>query len=118
MSEFLNSAISAHLSWKGQLRRAMESPTSLNVAEAESDCLCSLGKWLQGTKGKERDSSEFKSLVASHATFHKAAGRVARLIQAGKQQEATAALEGGEFATASKETVKAIMALKTKLAAA
>jgi aerotaxis receptor len=110
-------AIPAHLQWKARLRDAALKGQPLDVERISCDDACPLGQWLYG-EGRARWGTRprFTELVERHATFHRAAGAVARVVNAGRREEALAMLEGGTpFAQATQATVMALRALQTDI---
>lgn len=92
----ITKAIGAHGMWKTRLNRAIESgQVDPAPATARLDDQCDFGKWLKGsaaTLGKDAHYAKVKDL---HARFHVEAGRVLELVQAGKPDDARAAIHRG-----------------------
>jgi aerotaxis receptor len=110
-------AIDAHVQWKTRLRNAALDDTRLDAAQAARDDCCPLGKWLHG-EGKLRWGAHalFTDLLAKHAEFHRQAGAVAELINAGRREPALAALAAGTpYANATQATLLAIRALQADI---
>ncbi|HET6787093.1 MAG TPA: CZB domain-containing protein, partial [Aquabacterium sp.] len=109
--------IEAHRQWKVKLRSAIDKHEQLDAALISRDDCCTLGKWLHGPGGAcwgQRPA--FVSLVQRHATFHEAAGAVARKINAGAYQEAERLIGAGSpFAEASTEVGMALTQAKRGL---
>lgn len=106
-------AIAAHIKWKVRLSQFIDG-TSTEQLKSENVCkdnLCDLGKWIYGEGSKHSAAPHYKDLVSKHANFHRCAGDVVKKVEGGDKAAAKALL-GGNFATASKETVTAIMELK------
>lgn len=112
-------AIQAHSAWKMKLASYLRRPDgSLDPAIIRPDNRCALGQWLHGEGAKHAGSAEYKTLVAEHARFHRAAASVVDMAHAGKDTSAETALgSSSEFGTASKNVVAAIMSLKRKVGA-
>jgi Chemoreceptor zinc-binding domain len=110
----LNSANQAHSEWKVKLRLAINKQEQLDVATVSADNCCAFGKWLHGeAKSKYKSLPAYRDCVGKHATFHKEAGAVARLINAKDYAKASAALDGGTpYASASSAVGAAILGLK------
>ncbi len=106
-------AIAAHIKWKVRLAQFIDgtSQEKLQSATVAQDDLCELGKWLRGEGAKFAALPKYRDLLDKHANFHACAGDVVRRVENHDRAGAKAAL-GGAFATASKETVMAIMDLK------
>jgi methyl-accepting chemotaxis protein len=111
---FLEKAFHAHTEWKVKLRTAIANKEPLDAESIERDDKCALGEWLHGEgKSKYEKLPAYSECVASHAAFHKAAGRVARTIRAQKFDEASKMLDAGTpFSMASTEVGLALSALK------
>jgi aerotaxis receptor len=110
-------AIRAHMDWKTKLRNAAHHGETLDADKVSRDDCCPLGQWLHGD-GRSRwgSSPRFAELVERHAGFHREAATVARVINAGRRDEALAMLDGGTpFAKATQATVMAIRALQADI---
>jgi methyl-accepting chemotaxis protein len=106
-------AIAAHIKWKVRLSQFIDG-TSTEQLKSDTICrdnLCDLGKWIYGDGAKYKALPHYKDLVSKHANFHRCAGDVVKKVETGDRPGAKASL-AGVFATASKETVAAIMELK------
>ena len=110
----LNDAIKAHSDWKVKLRGAIASQTQLDSALIAKDDQCALGKWLHGdSKAQFGMLASHRECMRLHAAFHKCAGKVAAVINAGEFSKAEGMLNSGtEYALASNAVVIAIGALK------
>jgi hypothetical protein len=110
-------ATQAHAAWKIKLAVNIKRPDgTLRPSEIGADNRCPLGQWLHGDAKKFSSLAEYQTLIAEHARFHVAAGKVAEQANAGRELNAEAVLGGNsEFATASLNVVKAIGNLKTKV---
>jgi hypothetical protein len=100
-----------------KLRAAINKKEPLDAAKIGADNQCALGKWLQG-EGKTLHGKlpVFGECVRAHTAFHKAAGDVAKTINAQKFQEATAMLGNGTpFASASTTVGLALAKLKREV---
>lgn len=116
----LDDALKAHADWKVKLRLAIRDQQKLDAATLSSDNACAFGKWLHGEArtqyGKLRS---YAVCLEKHAAFHKEAGKVATLINAGQFDKATAALEGGTpYAATSSAVGGAILGLRKETAPA
>ncbi len=113
----LDEAITKHAEWKVKFRSAMAKKERLDASAIGMDTRCDLGKWLAG-EGRRLYGAKtnFAQLVALHAEFHKAAGKVAALINAEKYEQAETMLGGSaEYALASSNVVTAITRLKKEI---
>lgn len=110
-------AIAAHIKWKVRLHQFIDgtSAEKLSSAVVCKDNQCDLGKWIYGDGAKFKAAPHYQDLVKKHANFHICAAEVVKKVEGGDKTGAHAAL-GGPFAVASKETVAAIMTLKTEAA--
>ncbi|WP_143338160.1 methyl-accepting chemotaxis protein [Demequina sp. NBRC 110054] len=96
-------AIGAHGLWKKRVREAISAGRhSEDLTKVGRDDACAFGRWL-ATDGS-RDSNGFhETSRAQHATFHREAAAVLRMLDSGRRAEAAAALEpGGALAEASR----------------
>jgi aerotaxis receptor len=110
----LNAAIAAHVQWKSKLRNAALRGEQLDVDQVSRDDCCTLGQWLHGA-GRRQWSTRpaFTDLLGKHAHFHHEVGGVARLVNAGKREQALKSMEGGTgFTQATQATVVAIKTLQ------
>ncbi|MFO1291563.1 MAG: methyl-accepting chemotaxis protein [Rubrivivax sp.] len=98
-------AIEAHRRWKVRLRQAIAGRERLDAADICRDDRCALGQWIHGPGGRCHGTRTlFTDLLARHAEFHRAAGEVARRINAGAYDDAQQLLDSGsEFARLSGE---------------
>ena len=98
-------AIEAHRRWKVRLRQAIAGRERLDAADICRDDRCALGQWIHGPGGRRHGTRTlFTDLLARHAEFHRAAGEVARRINAGAYDDAQQLLDSGsEFARLSGE---------------
>ncbi|MCE5180833.1 MAG: CZB domain-containing protein [Betaproteobacteria bacterium] len=110
-------AIAAHINWKLRLSRYIDGTLNekLDSATVCKDNLCALGKWIYGDGEKYKSAPHFESLVARHAKFHLCAADVVKKVDADDKAGAKSLL-AGDFAAISRETVSAIMELKTETA--
>lgn len=109
-------AIRAHSSWKLKLSTYLRNPNgSLQAMEVARDNACELGRWLQGEGRQFAGTPEYKALNAEHVRFHRAAAAVVTAADAGRStSEDTALGSTSDYATASRNVVSAIMAMKKR----
>ncbi len=114
----LNAAIAAHVQWKSKLRNAAMRGEQLDVDKVGRDDCCPLGQWLHGGGHRQWGTRPtFTDLLGKHAQFHREVGSVARLVNAGKREQALKSMEGGTgFAQATQATVLAIKTLQQEAA--
>ena len=106
-------AIAAHIKWKVRLTQFIDG-TSTEQLKSDVVCkdnLCDLGKWIYGEGAQFNAKPHYKDLVSKHANFHRCAADVVKKVE-GNDKPGAKSLLTGPFATASKETVTAIMELK------
>lgn len=106
-------AIAAHIKWKVRLTQFIDG-TSTEQLRSDTVCkdnLCDLGKWIYGEGAKFKTAPHYSDLVSKHANFHRCAADVVKKVELNDKPGAKSLLTGS-FATASKETVTAIMELK------
>jgi methyl-accepting chemotaxis protein len=110
----LDKALAAHADWKVKLRVALTDHQTLDAGGIASDCKCEFGQWLHGAgRAAHSASASFRQCVEAHADFHKAAGAVARAINAGDYAGAERQLEAGTpFSVASSAVAVAVRRLK------
>lgn len=113
----LSRATEAHTAWKVKLRVAIGNRDKLDAVKISADNCCELGKWLHGAARSEvGPRPELETLLTTHATFHREAGRVAERINARDFPAARAMLEkGSTFVQASHDVASAIGALRRVL---
>jgi methyl-accepting chemotaxis protein len=115
----LDVASTAHSEWKVKLRLAIAKQEKLDAATIALDNCCPLGKWLHGeAKGLFTSLPAYKDCMAKHAVFHREAGKVALMINAGNFGAASKMLEAGTpYALASTSVGSAILGLKKAVVA-
>lgn len=102
----LDSAIKAHAEWKTKFRSAISAKQQMDAAAIAKDNVCPLGMWLHGeAKAKYSGLKSYSKCVAEHAGFHKEAGKVAALINAGRYAEAESSISGGTTYSAASSNV-------------
>lgn len=80
----VEAAIQAHLDWKNKLEKAVEQHSigDYDIEKVAEDCHCSLGKWIYNqAKQLYSHSKVYKTLLVSHANFHKIAAEILSDIQ-------------------------------------
>lgn len=110
-------AIAAHIKWKIRLTQFIDG-TSAEPLRSDTVCkdnLCELGKWIYGEGAQYDGKPHYKDLVSKHANFHRCAADVVKKVEASDKAGARSLLSG-PFASASKDTVTAIMVLKKEAA--
>lgn len=120
--EAINHALAAHGTWKARLRGALnDGASTLDCATVGRDDACDFGRFLHGTTvpASLRATPSFTRIVALHAAFHRNAAAVVADVQAGRRQQAEAALAlGASFDHASTDLVQALIAWRRSLAPA
>lgn len=113
----LDEAITKHAEWKVKFRTAIGKKEKMDAAAICVDNRCDLGRWLHGEgRAAHGTKPEFSALVSKHAEFHKAAGEVAKTINAGKYDVAEKMLgQDTEYAMASTNVAAAITRLKKQV---
>ena len=105
-------AAKAHVDWKHRLHALIEGRgETLDASVVACDDRCPLGQWIYGPGKAFANYSEHESLRTAHAQFHRRAGQVASLAQAGKKDEAQRLLEA-EFEDESKQTIQRLHAMR------
>ena len=104
-------AANAHAAWKQRLQAFVAGKgDALDVAVVASDNRCALGGWIYGPGKHFAKYSEYEALRSAHASFHRCAGEVVQLSQAGQREEAKRMLEN-EFVAESDVTIKRLYAM-------
>jgi len=103
----VSTAISAHAEWKRRLRDAViRGHCELGSDEIARDDYCPLGRWLHGMPVESRNDHVYDDIIEVHARFHRAASDVVQFLEAGRIDDARAAMDSdSEFAQASEELV-------------
>ncbi len=79
-------AITAHSDWKRKLSSYLQKPNgSLKPADIALDNKCDLGKWIAGEGANFSNLTEFASLKAEHARFHKVAAAIVARADRGER---------------------------------
>jgi methyl-accepting chemotaxis protein len=110
-------AIAAHSAWKTRLSKYLLHPdNSLQPDDLNEHNGCELGKWICGEGQKFAHISEFATVKAHHARFHKIAAEIVRRANAGEKvsQEVVIGAKG-EFGSAAAAVVLSLMALRPKV---
>jgi methyl-accepting chemotaxis protein len=116
MSDFLATAITAHMAWRSRLMTAIQDRRTSDPAVVRSDCNCALGRWLYGDGKQHAQLKEYKALLEEHRQFHATAASVVDFINGGQIDQARASLEDGAFRKQSRFAVEAIDDLRNVLA--
>lgn len=106
-------ALHTHREWKDRLRMAMARQERLDINAIAADDCCAFGQWLHG-EAKERFSRlpGYARCIEAHAAFHREAGKVAGMVNAGHLLEADGMLAyGSPYAHASEALAKSVIAL-------
>lgn len=86
-------AIAAHAQWRSRLAEAVTSGRCEgDPAEIERDDQCELGRWLHDLPAESRADEGCLSVFEMHSWFHREAGRVVKLVQEKRLDEARAAI--------------------------
>jgi methyl-accepting chemotaxis protein len=105
-------ATRAHVEWKHRLHACIKgNGEKLDVATVSSDNRCPLGEWIYGAGKNFASHAEHEILRTSHAGFHRCAGQVLKLTQAG-QFDAAEEMLNAEFEAESKKTVEKLYAMR------
>ncbi len=98
----LDHALECHVAWKVKFRMAILEMGTVDAASVGREDGCDLGRWLLG-EGLERWGvlPDFATCLAEHRSFHVAAGRIGRAINAGRLEEASRLLKPSEAFTRS-----------------
>jgi methyl-accepting chemotaxis protein len=109
----VDAIIDGHRQWKVKLRDAIEAGDHVDAATLARDDCCALGKWIYADGQRLSGRASFTALVSNHARFHKVAGEVGQLINAGRNEAAEDALAPNtEFTSATSDVVMVLSAAK------
>jgi methyl-accepting chemotaxis protein len=109
----VDAIIDGHRQWKVKLRNAIENGDKVDAVTLARDDCCALGKWIYADGQRLTGRASFTALVTNHARFHKVAGEVGQLINAGRNTEAEDALAPNtEFTSATRDVVMVLSAAK------
>lgn len=103
-------ATQAHTHWKTRLRAAVEGGRlDVPLAQLADDRACAFGLWVHALAvpaGAAHQAAR-REVVELHAAFHRAAGRVGVLVEAGRRDEALQSLSAsGELGQASRALLR------------
>ncbi len=99
-------ALSADAELRAKMLTALRKKAKVDIGAISADSRCPLGKWLSGEgRAQFGKLASYRSCVAAHADFHRAAGTVAKTVNANKFNEAEGMLAPG---TAFASTLKAV----------
>ena len=113
----LNGSIASHTQVKINLRNAAMTGKKIDVQTMRRDDACLLGHWLYG-EGEHQHGrrASFDALKEKHRGFHRSAGAVAEVINAGQSDKAQKMMGAdSEFAHATEEVVAAIQTLRREV---
>lgn len=112
-----DAAINAHIDWKMKLTKYMANPDrSLNSDHVCKDNQCALGKWIYGDGQQYSQLGNFSELRATHADFHKTAGKIIEYIHSGSAASAQKLLSPeGYYSEVSDKCVKLIREIKSEV---
>jgi methyl-accepting chemotaxis protein len=106
-------AAKAHADWKSRLYACVEGRGEVLEPEVvASDNRCALGGWMYGAGRRLAKHGEYEALRGTHASFHRCAGEIVTLAQAGQRDQAQHTL-ANEFVAASKATIDRLYAMKS-----
>ncbi|MCK4711814.1 MAG: CZB domain-containing protein [Marinosulfonomonas sp.] len=106
----INTAITAHGSWKIKLRTAVNKGHSEHsVDDVRCDDKCPFGKWLHGPEIDDptRASVPYTVIKRLHAEFHLCAADVLEMATTGNTNGATELLDG-DFCSKSEKLVRGL----------
>lgn len=114
----LETAVRAHAEWKLKLKMAIARRETIDAAKLSADNCCELGRWLHGDARRLLAGDPVhQECITRHAAFHCEAGKVARAINEGFMEQATAMLGvGTPFDAASAGVREAVMKLRRQFA--
>lgn len=114
----IQKAMGAHGAMKRRLKAAVHSGSLPRSARTIStDHSCSFGQWLFHLKSDDAiaRSPHYRAVVTAHAGFHKAAGRIARLIEDGQSDRAADMLNALGYRQAASLLMSEMMAWRRNI---
>lgn len=112
LAEQIAAAMGAHGCWKLQLKEAVaRGMLHCKSDDIARDDMCTFGKWLGDLTAEPEiaGSPEFKNVVLAHRRFHKAAGQIAKCLEARKAEHARTLVNSAEFQLISDQLGKAMI---------
>lgn len=105
-------AINSHVTWKVHLQNHLLgiADAALDVHAVGQENLCELGHWLYANLATWQDQPLYWEVIQAHAAFHRCAGEVLHLHDAGKLAEAEHLLHH-EYSALSHRLVHALREL-------
>jgi len=87
--------INAHIKWKQRLAAYIEnSGEKLDAEAVASGHNCALGQWIEDHKAQFGSVEIFEIVRLHHVDFHQKAGEVVKLVDEGREAEASQLLHG------------------------
>ncbi len=114
----IQEALGAHGAMKQRLRAAVQNGNLPRPAfMISTDHGCKFGKWLFHLKSDDSiaRSPHYKAVVTAHAGFHKAAGRIARLVEDGQSDRAAEMLNALGYRQAASKLMTELMAWRRNI---
>ena len=111
----LDGALKKHSDWKIKLRTAISNKETLDVETISKDNCCDFGKWLhsEDTHPQVSHLKSYQECIEHHALFHIECGKIAKVINEKKYDQAQQLLDSvSGFSNASSAVGVAIMRLK------
>ncbi len=107
----ITAAIGAHGAWKGRLTAAVSAGThSEDVAVVAKDDRCDFGSWLLRATVGDAGRAHLEESRDLHATFHREAAAVLRMVSARELGDARLSIApGGSFAEASRRLTRTMI---------
>lgn len=110
----LDNAAAAHALWKTKLRAAIARHEQLDVVSLARDDRCELGQWLHGEGHASYGRlASHGDCMHKHLAFHSEVTKVAKVVNAGRYEEAQRMLDmGSGFTKASSALSVAFLRLR------
>ncbi len=110
----IDAAIAAHLEWKSALHKAIAAKARVDAQHVGNDESCKLGRWLHSeVEWRFPQLDSYWDCVIAHSELHHEAGKIARLINQGRYDEAKVALATGTaYSAASNKIIVALKVLR------
>jgi methyl-accepting chemotaxis protein len=111
-------AIQAHSDWKLRLSAYCEGTLTeaIDIGKLTRDDACELGQWLFGEGRRFNADPKFSDLILAHAAFHRAAGKIAALIESGQRGEGKRLMQfrDSDFGKCSSNVVGLLMRFRDR----
>ncbi len=116
-NNIFDAAIEAHLLWKLELKKKLESGSVVDSNLISNNQACDLGKWIYKDGIRYNRLPSFESMCVAHEQFHRFAAEVVFHHNEGHKIKAKSLFtDDGEFSRSSTKLIKALMDCSKDLA--